>query len=43
MYKINVFYTNKPLEILKRIIYKIILNFLPLNYTYQFVFILRKI
>jgi ubiquinone/menaquinone biosynthesis C-methylase UbiE len=37
--QIHIFSSANPLGILKRIIYKF---FLPLNYTYQFIFILKK-
>lgn len=42
MKKINIFSSTNPLGIAKRIIYKLAWIFLPLNYTYQFIFILRK-
>jgi ubiquinone/menaquinone biosynthesis C-methylase UbiE len=42
MKSVKVFSTLNPLVILKRLVYKIGWIFLPLNYTYQFVFILRK-
>jgi ubiquinone/menaquinone biosynthesis C-methylase UbiE len=40
--KINIFSSTNPLGIIKRMIYKLVCFFLPLNYTYQFIFILRK-
>jgi len=42
MKNINIFSSINPLGIVKRIIYKLVWTFLPLNYTYQFIFILRK-
>ena len=42
MKKINIFSSKNPLGIIKRIIYKLVWIFLPLNYTYQFIFIMRK-
>ncbi|MEX2014110.1 MAG: methyltransferase domain-containing protein [Parcubacteria group bacterium] len=40
--KINILESINPIIILKRAVYKLIWTFLPLNLTYQFVFILRK-
>ncbi len=42
MKKSKIFSSLNPLEIIKRIIYKLMWFFLPLNYTYQFIFILIK-
>ncbi len=42
MKKINIFSSVNPLGIVKRTIYKLGWIFLPLNCTYQFIFILRK-
>jgi SAM-dependent methyltransferase len=38
----NIFASINPLEIVKRAVYKLVWIFLPLNLTYQFIFILRK-
>lgn len=40
--QINVFSSINPLQIMKRLILKSLWSFLPLNYTYQFIFILGK-
>lgn len=40
--KMNLFPLKNFLDILKMVIYKYVFPLLPLNYTYQFVFILRK-
>jgi SAM-dependent methyltransferase len=42
MKKTNIFSSLNPLGIVKRTIYKLMWIFLPLNYTFQFIFILRK-
>ena len=42
MKKTNIFSSINPLGIVKRAVYKLAWIFLPLNYTYQFIFILRK-
>lgn len=42
MRKTNIFSSANPLGIIKRMIYKAAWIFLPLKYTYQFVFILKK-
>lgn len=39
---ISIFSSLNPLKIVKKIIYKLCGSLIPLNYTYQFVFILRK-
>lgn len=40
--KVNVFSSINPLSIIKKAIHKLVWAFLPLNYTYQFIFVLRK-
>lgn len=42
MKKTKIFSSLNPLGMIKRVIYKLVWLFLPLNYTYQFIFILRK-
>lgn len=42
MKKTNIFSSANPLGIVKRAIYKLVWIFLPLNYTYQFIFVLKK-
>jgi len=38
----NIFSSNNPFGVIKRIMYKFVWVFIPLNYTYQFIFVLRK-
>jgi len=40
--KMKLFSSLNPLGILKRIVYRIVWRFIPLRWTYQFVFILKK-
>lgn len=40
--ELNVFAIKNPYKIFRRLIYKLIWLFLPLEYTYQFVFVLKK-
>jgi ubiquinone/menaquinone biosynthesis C-methylase UbiE len=42
MRKINVFSTYNPLRMVKRAVQKLAWVFVPLNFTYQFIFILKK-
>jgi len=42
MKTINIFSSTDPIETLKRVARKLIWAFLPLNYAYQFIFILEK-
>lgn len=42
MKKTKIFSSANPLGVVRRTIYKLIWFFLPLNFTYQFIFILRK-
>jgi len=42
MKRINIFSSKNPLGILKRLLFKLLWFSLPLKFTYQFVFILRK-
>jgi len=42
MKTINIFSSTNPVKIVKKAIYKLIWAFLPLSYTYQFIFVLKK-
>jgi len=40
--RINIFSSKNPIQIIKKIYEKLVWYFLPLNYAYQFIFILEK-
>jgi len=42
MKETNIFSSANPIKIVKNVVYKLIWVFLPLDYTYQFIFILKK-
>jgi len=42
MREINIFSSINPIKIMKKVVYKLIWAFLPLDYTYQLIFILKK-